>query len=709
MSPQWLNQLRIQHKVWVMLLLLCVPLSAGIAIHLYVVQQLLALQQQKQDLMVADEQVHLLGRLAVDIEDGFRGYVLTQQPAFLAPLVEAEKKLNQALSDASTSLAKLSGSPNQLASIERQLKNLLRSKQQLIADIQKGLGDQTLAYVRSGEGLRLSDLFRADLRTVEDRLMRQRTSLNEQADSLSQRAFVGLWITLAGVVALGWIVSRVLANSLSDLITRLQSATTRIGAHVDVDGIAELLATRRGAKDELGQLADAYLAMARRIETHIREIEVLDAIGQEINTIGPDGLDGVLRRITDRAVELVQTDVCLVLLRDERMGCWVVEAASGEWNDRLKKSVMLWEELPVCVQAFQTRKVATGERFRLDERPQVLRRNLIGDSMLSIPLLAQGIPFGVLSLLSEERRGAHEWNLRLAEGLAHQAALAISNARLYETVEQRQRGLAARLHQLEHLAENLAHDLKGPGARMEELARLLVQQYGWQFDDRTNRWLSLIEENSRDLVQRVEGILTVARVGTDQGAITAVDPNAIIDEVLKARAGEIERLHAVVHIEPGLPFVACHGAYLRQILDNLVSNALKFTKAGETPLVRISWRIVGPMVAFSVEDHGIGIPPTQRTRVFQPFVRLQTSEAAGSGIGLTIIQRIVDLYGGKVWIDGVEGSGCIVQFTVPSIQASEGVECGGQAIWLGGSARSSLRKGGDDDTWRSVRRSIGQG
>ena len=117
-AAQWGGYLRIQHKVWVMLLLLCVPLSAGIAIHLYVVQQLLALQQQKQDLMLADEQVHLLGRLAVDIEDGFRGYVLTQQPAFLAPLVDAEEKLNQALSDSPRSLAKLSGSPGQLAPIE---------------------------------------------------------------------------------------------------------------------------------------------------------------------------------------------------------------------------------------------------------------------------------------------------------------------------------------------------------------------------------------------------------------------------------------------------------------------------------------------------------------------------------------------------------------------------------------------------------------
>ena len=90
-------------------------------------------------------------------------------------------------------------------------------------------------------------------------------------------------------------------------------------------------------------------------------------------------------------------------------------------------------------------------------------------------------------------------------------------------------------------------------------------------------------------------------------------------------------------------------------------------------MVRISGRVEGPMVAFSVEDQGIGIPPTQRTRVFQPFVRLLTSEATGSGIGLTIIQRIVDLYGGKVWIDGAEGLGCTVQFTVPSFQEQWGI------------------------------------
>ncbi|MBI3355171.1 MAG: CHASE3 domain-containing protein [Nitrospirae bacterium] len=634
---QWGNRLRIQHKVWVALLSLCVPLSAGIVLHLYVVQQLLVLQQQRQELMLADEQVHLLGRLAIDIEDGFRGYVLSQQPVFLTPLAEAEAKLGQALSNATKLLARLPGSPIRLGPIEQQLKDLLQTKHELIADIQQGPAEKALAYVRSGEGLRLSDILRKDLRTIEDRLERQRNSLNEQADALSQRTFVGLWVTLAGVVALGWIVSRILARALTDPIMRLQSATARIGAQVDVAGITELLATGQGEKDELGQLAEAYLAMARRIQTNIREIEALDSISHEINTMGPDDLDGVLRRITDRAVELGQTDICLVLLRDERVNCWIVEAASGEWNDRLRKLVIPWGELPVSVRAFEAREVATGEGFHLDEWPHMVRRNLSGYDTLAFPLIADGIPFGVLSFLNERPQAAPEWNQRLAEGLAQEAALAISNARLHQAAQQ------------------------------------LVQQNSGQFDDRTKRWLSLLEENGRDLVQRVEGILTVAHVSADQGAVTAVDPGAIIGEVLKDRAGEIARLRAMVYVEPGLPLVACYGAHLRQIFDNLISNALKFTREGESPVVRISGRVQGPMVAFAVEDQGIGIPLTQRTRVFQPFVRLLMSEAAGSGIGLTIIHRIVELYGGKAWIDGAEGPGCTVQFTVPSFQEHRAV------------------------------------
>ena len=665
-AAQWWEQLRIQHKVWAVLLLLCLPLVGGLTIHLYFIQQLLGVQHQRNELVLAEEQVQTLQRLAIDIEDGFRGYVLTQQPSFLAPLIDADAKLNPALMRAAKTLASLSGSPNDLAPIERQLKNLLRSKHELIADIQRGDVAKALAYIQSREGLRLSDRLRQDLRNIEDRLERQRESHNDMAEALSQRTFIGLWIALAGVIVLGWIGSLLLSRSLTDPITRLQAAMAKFGEKVDpAETAEELLAPARTSKDELGRLAEAYLDMARRIGTHVQELEVLDTIGLDINTIGPDGLEGVLRRISDRAVELVGADVCLILLRDERMGCWIVEAASGEWNDRLKKSVMLWEELPVSVQAYETHEVAIGEQFRSDGRPQIVRRNLIGDSMLAIPLLAQGIPFGVLSMISEKPRTANKWNQRLAKGIAQEAAMAISNARLYEASQQEQRGLQARLRHLEHLAEALAHDLKGPGARMEELAKLLERQFAGQVDERTSRWLKLIQDNGNDLVQRVEGILAVARVGVGQGSVTAVDPTVVIGEVFKAHADEIEGLRATVRIEPGLPLVACHGAYLRQVFDNLFSNALKYARPGEPPSIAVSYQIESHMVCFSMKDRGIGIPEEQRSRVFQPFVRLLQSGAMGSGIGLAIVQRIVELYGGRVWIEENAEGGCTVKFTVP--------------------------------------------
>lgn len=661
----WWSRLRIQYKVWSVLLLLCLPLIAGLSVHLYLVQQLLILEEQRHDLILAHEHVNLLRRLAVDIESGFRGYLLTQEPAFLAPLIEAESKIDQALSDAQRALAAASGSEDMLGPIEQQLKGFLRSKHELITEVQHGNAESALMYVRSGEGLSMSDRFREQLRAIEDRLEQRREGFNERGMALSKLTFTGLWIALAGVVILGWTGSRMLARSLTNPLTRLHSAAAKISTDIDTAGVSELLSMTHGSQDELGRLELAFLHMAQRIGEQVHELEALNTIGHEINTIGPDGLEGVLRRITDRAVELVAADACMVILRDERMGCWVVEAASGEWNESLKKSIMLWEELPVCVEAFENRVLATGNHFRSDERPQVLRRNLIGESMLAIPLLSQGKPFGVLSLSCRTARQAHEWNQRLAKGLTQEAALAISNARLYEAVEQKQRRLLSRLRQLEHLAETLAHDLKGPGARMEELAKLLVERVSGQVDERAARWLGLLQENGKDIVERVEGILEVARVGIGQGSVSAVDTRLVLDGVLKSYAGEIEHLRAVVHVEAGFPLVACHVAYLRQIFDNLVSNALKYRRQGQAPVLKISWTTDRHMVCIAVRDMGVGIPIEDRQRVFQPFVRLHPVDTRGSGIGLAIVQRLVALYGGQVWIEGEEGEGCTVKFTLP--------------------------------------------
>jgi signal transduction histidine kinase/CHASE3 domain sensor protein len=660
----WWNQLRVQQKVWVILLGLFIPLGCALAVHVSLVNHLLAIQQQRQNATQALEQVQVLRRLGVDVEDAFRGYLLTGQDAFLRPMEEAGLKLKPAVAH---TLALVRDRPDLTADVRRataRLESLLASKQALVQQHRSGQADQVLRYVRSGEGLRMSDAVRDEFRVIEDRLEQNIRTREADAATLARYAFWGLLLAVAGVAVLGLIGARWLAVSITRPLAVLQSSVAALG---------ESGAARRSepivvsSADEIGQLARAYEEMAGQVHRYIQELEALHAVGSEINAIGPDGLDGALHRITNRAAELIGADVCLVMLRNEKMGCWVVEAASGGWNERLYKSVMLWEEFPVSVRAFESREPAFGENLRSDRRPEVVRRNLIGESMLSVPLLSQGMSFGVLVLLREQAVSKDSWNVRLASGFADEAAMAITNARLYERVKQEGKGLQARLRQLEHLAETLAHDLRSPGERMGEFASLLIGEYGSRLDERAARWLRFIEENGRLLRERVEDILAVARIGGRTVAVEAVDPALTVQDVLKARAGELEQRGVQVRVHGASLMVACHRAYLYQAVDNLVSNAVKFSSGRPSPLIGITWRQQGERVQFSIADNGVGIPEPDRRRVFEPFVRLNPAAAPGSGIGLAIVRRIVELYDGEVWIESNTPGGCTVSFTLPAL------------------------------------------
>src|SRR3989442_7458682 len=124
--------------------------------------------------------------------------------------------------------------------------------------------------------------------------------------------------------------------------------------------------------------------------------------------------------------------------------------------------------------------------------------------MLAIPLLFQGSPFGVLVLLQERVAAQEDWQacLRLAKGFADEAAIAIANARLYEALSQKEKGLESRLRELEHLAETLAHDLKAPGERMESLASLLLKEYGGGADLSRAKKVSLSAGHGGELHDR---------------------------------------------------------------------------------------------------------------------------------------------------------------------------------------------------------------
>ena len=659
----WLT-LGLRQKVAVILLGVLAPLLVALIIHIALIGYLRSLQEQEHRLVLVREQVHVLERLALDIEHAFRAYVLTRDDVFLEALNEAEMRVQPALDQMRHLGTGASILNDQTGDIGLRVRDFLKSQHGHILRLQTGYSEEVLKYVQSRKGIEAAQELNGELRLLEGRLAQRLETMKTEQLWISRTALWGLLGAAAAGIALGYFAMRLLGKSIVGPVAALQRSVRALDYSVERAEI-KLIAAR--SSDEISQLARSYLEMEDRVKRQICELEALSAIGHEINIIEPDGLEGVLRRITNHAAELLQVDICLVMLRNDQMGCWIVEAASGIWSEGLNKSVMLWEEFPLSVQAFETKQPVIGEDLRRDRGPERMRRNQFGQSMLSIPLLSQGIAFGVLVLMQERKVSREEWNMTLARGFASEAAIAIANARLYETASKKGRHIQTRIRELQHLAENLAHDVKAPGEQIEGLASLLRADPLSQLSDEGIHWLALIEVYSKELRKRVEHIFTLARVGSQSAAVEAVDPSVIIQDVLRLRGGEVEQSRTRIEVQKDLPLVACHEAYLRQIFDNVISNAIKFSSGQPHPLISISWERKGEQICFKVSDNGPGIPLKDHERVFAPFVRLHPDETAGSGIGLTIVRRIVELYGGRVWIDSHVQSGCAVIFSIPAV------------------------------------------
>ena len=226
-------------------------------------------------------------------------------------------------------------------------------------------------------------------------------------------------------------------------------------------------------------------------------------------------------------------------------------------------------------------------------------------------------------------------------------------------------GLQSRLEQLERYSADMAHDLKAPARRMAELASLLQADYKGRFDERADRYLLWIQGNGQQLMARIEEVLRLARIGVVRESVEPVDPAEVIRDVIKGCEGHVERLGAMVRTADRFPKLACNRVHLFQVLDNLIRNALKFSAEGYSPELEIGVRGAGQESVFFVRDNGIGIAEADKNRIFEPFERLGYKEAPGTGIGLAIVKKIIELYQGRVWIESERGKGTTFFFTLP--------------------------------------------
>jgi len=441
-----------------------------------------------------------------------------------------------------------------------------------------------------------------------------------------------------------------------------------------------LLVVGEYTERSLSIIADHYYAAKDKLQREAAaRIEILSTTGHEFAAASGDTDTQRLLGLVARRLGEVIGDGCAVrLISDD--GAWLEPSRSFYHRDLASRDLanrVLATERQRVGEGLAGRVAATGEPVlipRIDTEqllaataPQfgAMLRQLGVTSALAIPLRSRGRTIGAISLL--RTRPDDPYTLEdqyLAQDLADRAGLAIDNAVLVGTLEQRVAERTAALEtsnrELEAFSYSVSHDLRTPLRAIDGFSRALLADFDHKLDERGRHYLHRTRSATQRMSALIDDLLELARITRLAIRREPVDLSAIANDVIADLRRRDPARTVWVHIAAGL--VAFADARLVHIvIENLLGNAWKFTAKHER--AEIWFDAVGP--TFHVRDTGVGFDMTYAEKLFSPFQRLHAArDYDGTGVGLAIVHRIVGHHGGRIWAEAEVDKGATFFFTL---------------------------------------------
>jgi signal transduction histidine kinase len=235
-----------------------------------------------------------------------------------------------------------------------------------------------------------------------------------------------------------------------------------------------------------------------------------------------------------------------------------------------------------------------------------------------------------------------------------------------ELLEQELKAHVAEKHNIKQFTFDMAHDLKAPLRSIGGFASLLHKRYHAKLDDAAQQYIENIMGGVERFSNTITRLLNFSKANQDQLNLSITDLNIVVDNLLNSISHILEEKEVVV-IAKDLPEMTVDAIQIEHLFQNLIENAIKFTPKERSPIIEIEAQEQEEYFEFSVKDNGIGVCKDKIDTIFQPFKRLHAfSEFEGSGMGLSICQKIVQRHNGQIWAESEgEGKGTTFKFKIP--------------------------------------------
>ena len=384
----------------------------------------------------------------------------------------------------------------------------------------------------------------------------------------------------------------------------------------------------------------------------------------------------VFDALVESAARLCEADNAVIFRRDGESFTWSATYGLSRETEENVKQFAQHQRVELARGTLTGRVALEGKPIHIDDvlaDPEYTwseaQKALGHRTVFGVPLLREGVVIGVLALSRNAVKPFGASQRELAATFADQAVIAIENVRLFDEIQDKSRQLeVASQHKSQFLA-NMSHELRTPLNAILGYTELMADGIYGQLPEKTMGVLKRLESNGRHLLGLINDVLDLSKIEAGQLVLELTDYS--LEDIAQTVRSTLEPLAAdkkltfKVEVSPKLPAGHGDGRRLTQVLINLVGNAIKFTDAGE---VVIKATVTDGSFHLSVRDTGPGISAADQAKLFQEFQQADnaiTRKKGGTGLGLAISKRIIEMHGGKIWVESQVGQGSTFAFTVP--------------------------------------------